>query len=488
MNEKELLQAGGMETYKVREGDKTYIDKIVRSPSANKDQLKLIETEVTALQNLEHERIPKLIEYSSNGEIKIRREYIPGESLAELLYEQNKLFSIDEVLDIGIQTLEVLDYIHRKGMIHQDIKPSNLILGEEDGKIYFPDMGLAKLRYFSGSTNVNNMEGSFPYMAPEQYRGKAIPASDIFQLGATLIELLTGKGLDNFIEGESIYEQRVNLPDAIDDSLRDVLVRMTENDSRRRYKNCPEALRALKSLQRRYQNSGDLEVTVERSNGDGNSKATDLISLEDRLKKAKKFIDYKVEGRSLPDAFHQVIDSMLKEFGYEKMATIDSYEFFVRENEASEANVFVKTGRDNVYFAKLKDKDLFDKFCSNIKYYTKRVKKLSDMKATGIKDELLTAWKNNQHNSPEFSDFLKELNREYYWDLDCSPYVIFSIPLVTLPWTVPKIKKLSKRREEIREEIIPNCPTEEQIKEWAPYQGGLLIDNEAIQALHDNSI
>ena len=118
-------------------------------------------------------------------------EKIEGESLAALRKRGGAL-SEGEVVRLLRDAAEVLDYLHGRAppVIHRDLKPGNVIR-RPDGSFAFVDFGAVrdKLRPEGGSTVV----GTFGYMAPEQFQGRALPASDVYAIGATALAMLTGQ-------------------------------------------------------------------------------------------------------------------------------------------------------------------------------------------------------------------------------------------------------------------------------------------------------
>ena len=169
------------------------------SPQMQWEELKLFEREAQVLESLNHPRIPCYRDYfdidkhSGDGVpwFALVQDYIPGSSLQELL-EKGKRFSEKEVRFIAKEVLEILIYLHELSppVLHRDIKPSNLILGE-DKHIYLVDFGAVQAQ--AAVTGVTfTIVGTSGYAPLEQFWGRAVPASDLYALGATLIHLLTG--------------------------------------------------------------------------------------------------------------------------------------------------------------------------------------------------------------------------------------------------------------------------------------------------------
>jgi serine/threonine-protein kinase len=121
----------------------------------------------------------------------IAMEYIEGKNLKTLLLEKAQ-FSYDQLADIIAQVAEALDYAHRKGIIHRDVKPANIII-TTDGKVKITDFGIAKIAS-SNLTTTGQFLGTPNYMSPEQVSGAPVDGrSDIFSLGVVLYELLTSR-------------------------------------------------------------------------------------------------------------------------------------------------------------------------------------------------------------------------------------------------------------------------------------------------------
>jgi WD40 repeat protein len=97
-----------------------------------------------------------------------------------------------EVARLGVQAAEALAYAHGQGVLHRDVKPSNLLV-DDAGTLWVTDFGLAKVEGADDLTGTGDVVGTLRYMAPERFRGQADARSDVFSLGLTLYEVLTGR-------------------------------------------------------------------------------------------------------------------------------------------------------------------------------------------------------------------------------------------------------------------------------------------------------
>jgi hypothetical protein len=174
-----------------REGRSVAIKRFdVRGAKAWKD-VELAEREARVLQSLSHPKLPAYIDhFEEDGALYLVMEKIEGESVAAQR-KAGRAFREDDVVRLLRDASEVLDYLHGRSppVIHRDLKPGNVIR-RPDGSYAFVDFGSVRdrLRPKGGSTVV----GTFGYMAPEQMQGRALPASDVYAVGATAITMLTG--------------------------------------------------------------------------------------------------------------------------------------------------------------------------------------------------------------------------------------------------------------------------------------------------------
>ena len=212
------------------------------------DDLKLFEREAQILKQLDHPRIPKYYDYFHIDErslwFGLVQEYIPGSSLREQL-NQGKRFTPKQVRKIAVEVLEILDFLHQLNptVLHRDIKPSNLIWGEDE-QIYLVDFGAVQDRASKEGATFT-VVGTYGYAPMEQFGGRAVPASDLYALGATLIHLLTGTSPADLPQRNLriCYKDRVSLSSKMENWIEKLIEPAPEN----RFKSATEALTALES-------------------------------------------------------------------------------------------------------------------------------------------------------------------------------------------------------------------------------------------------
>lgn len=179
-------------------------------PDFTWEDLKLFEREAETLKSLDHPAIPKYldsfeVETALGSGFVLIQTYIEAQSLQSLVMAGRR-FSETDLKTIAQSLLKILQYLHGQypTVVHRDLKPSNILLSEHAspmvsnntsqndplGTVYLVDFGSVQTAQHSGTMTV---VGTYGYMPPEQFGGRAQPASDLYSLGATLIYLATGQ-------------------------------------------------------------------------------------------------------------------------------------------------------------------------------------------------------------------------------------------------------------------------------------------------------
>ena len=126
------------------------------------------------------------------GRLYIAMEYLPGRPLSQIIEEQGAS-SLEDVISILRQVASALEYAHEQGLVHRDVKPSNIIVAD-DGHVTLTDFGLVKALESSGLTSKDKVAGTPEYMSPEQAESKPVDGrSDLYSLGIVAYEMLTGR-------------------------------------------------------------------------------------------------------------------------------------------------------------------------------------------------------------------------------------------------------------------------------------------------------
>jgi len=168
------------------------ITKSAMDPSELQYAIARFRHEAQAVGRLTHPRIAAIFDYGEDEQIAyIVMELVNGRSLYEHLQNKAK-FDLTEIGEIVRQLLDGLGYAHAQGVVHRDVKPSNLLIND-DGRIKISDFGIAHLDS-SSLTQIGEIMGSPGYMSPEQFTGDEPDAStDIYAAGVIAYELLTGR-------------------------------------------------------------------------------------------------------------------------------------------------------------------------------------------------------------------------------------------------------------------------------------------------------
>ena len=215
-----------------------------------------------------HPQIPELLAYFTQDDRQyLVQEFIDGRNLAQEL-AQNGFFQEQQIIELLQDLLPVLQYCHLKQVIHRDIKPENIIrrtsaaispsnqtrktlppVSPEGGNLFLVDFGAAKVATYTALNRTGTSIGSPEYVAPEQMRGKAIFASDIYSLGVTCIHLLTGYSPFDIYDvnhGVWIWQQYIKCP--VSKKLSKILDKMLFHVPARRYQTVEQVQADLKFI------------------------------------------------------------------------------------------------------------------------------------------------------------------------------------------------------------------------------------------------
>lgn len=194
--------------------------------------VELAEREARVLSNLRHPGLARYIHhFEQKGSLYLVMERLQGEDLARCL-ARGKRFTFDELLSLLDGLADLLTYLHGQvpPIVHRDIKPSNLIQ-RVDGSYALIDFGSVRDSLRQGGSTV---VGTFGYMAPEQFQGRALPASDLFGVGATLLTLMTGTTPENLPHRGLEIDVRAALPRTTPEPWLRLLQRLLTADPDRR--------------------------------------------------------------------------------------------------------------------------------------------------------------------------------------------------------------------------------------------------------------
>jgi len=214
--------------------------------------------EALAAARLQHPNIVQVFDSGldePSGRHYIVMEYVEGPSCADMIRDQGVL-DIAEAVHIVRDACHGLDYAHRAGVVHRDVKPGNLLISKDTGAAKLADFGIAKAAEQTRITQVGSVLGTAAYLSPEQATGaESTPASDIYSLGVCAYQFLSGRlpheygsltelALKQQNEGVTpIREFRPEVPEALDRAIRVCL----ERDPAARYASALDMAEAVEA-------------------------------------------------------------------------------------------------------------------------------------------------------------------------------------------------------------------------------------------------
>jgi serine/threonine protein kinase len=243
----EPLGSGGFGTVYLAED--TWIDKRVAIKVPHRQTLDFGELlrEPRLLAALNHPNIVTVITAEKqDGVFFIVMEYVPGETLETIILEKGPL-DLSLALDYTCQIVNAVDHAHKQNVIHRDLRPANIFVTER-GLLKVGDFGTS--RFLELAAHGTTVIGSPPYMAPEQFEGRAVFGSDLYSVGVTMYQMLTGQlpyemptpsELDKLSTGELVSSSRLKNP-AIPVSIDNVILRALRADVDERYQHAEQIL------------------------------------------------------------------------------------------------------------------------------------------------------------------------------------------------------------------------------------------------------
>lgn len=244
--------------------------KILRSDQST-DAISILrfEREAQAATTLAH---PNIVEIYDVGEYKnhhyIVMEYVAGKTLKKVIRDRAPLLNL-EAVDTMKQLTSAVAEAHKRGIIHRDIKPQNVIV-KSDGSLKILDFGIATAKGSAQLTQANNVMGSVHYLAPELAKGEpASPQSDIYALGIVFYEMLTGDVPFKADQAVQIALQHMREPmpsvrkanPNVPQSVENIIIRATTKNPKLRYQSCDEMLKDLeKCMLPEHQNDKPLSL------------------------------------------------------------------------------------------------------------------------------------------------------------------------------------------------------------------------------------
>jgi eukaryotic-like serine/threonine-protein kinase len=230
----------------------TWIDKKIAIKVPHKQNLDFSEMvkEPRLLASMSHPNIVTMLTAEKLDDVFfIVMEYVPGETLEHAIMREGAL-DLPRALDYTCQMCNAVDHAHRAGILHRDLRPGNMLLSES-GMLKVTDFGTS--RFLEIAAHGTTVIGSPPYMAPEQFHGKAVFASDVYSVGVTMYQMLTGElpyqtpapaDIEKLMRGELVIAPRLKnarIPRAIND----IILRALAPDLTVRYQRAADLLDEL---------------------------------------------------------------------------------------------------------------------------------------------------------------------------------------------------------------------------------------------------
>jgi eukaryotic-like serine/threonine-protein kinase len=247
---KRLGKGGFAHTYLAKNltvpGEPKCVVKQLRPKVEHPRMLQLFKLEAAILARFKHSQIPKQVEcFEHQGDFFMVQDFVAGDDLSKE-FTIGHQWSEAKVVRFLREMLKVLGYVHQKQAIHRDIKPANIIRRWDNGQLCLIDFGAVQ-DLGSDSATPNPVVGTPGYHAPEQAKGAATFSSDIYALGMTAIQFLTGQYPLHLPKNESRDAIWRDLTQ-ISDRLATILEQMTRADEIERYESTAAVLADLETV------------------------------------------------------------------------------------------------------------------------------------------------------------------------------------------------------------------------------------------------
>ena len=255
--ERPLARGGQSEVHLARDhatGERVVVKLLRSAPGESAEARRRLLQELTAMRGLAHPHVVRLRDvHALPGRYALVLDHVDGPTLAEAL--RSGPLHPRRVGRIALDVLDALETVHRRGVVHRDVKPDNILLAP-GGEALLADFGIAAAldpspqkapsTTVTSITQMEGVSGTLRYMAPEQAAGaRATAATDLYQLALSLIEALTGgpalevEGLGTFDALSLVARPRVAL-DGAPSSWRPILARALDPEPARRYARAEE--------------------------------------------------------------------------------------------------------------------------------------------------------------------------------------------------------------------------------------------------------
>jgi serine/threonine protein kinase len=243
----QTIGSGGFGTVYLAED--TWIDKKVALKVPHKQNLDFGELlrEPRLLASLNHPNIVTILTAEKQENVFfIVMEFVPGETLEAVIVRDGAL-DLSRALDYTCQICNAVEHAHRQNVLHRDLRPSNVLVTDR-GLLKVADFGTS--RFLEIAAHGTTVIGSPPYMAPEQFQGKAVFASDIYSLGVTMYQMLTGSlpydtpspaDLERLMRGELHVGPKLKNP-KVPKGINDIVLKAMAPDIASRYQRAGELL------------------------------------------------------------------------------------------------------------------------------------------------------------------------------------------------------------------------------------------------------